>query len=243
MIFMLSRTYRVSRQLSTKILAKLPSSDLKVLEKRPNHKVFADCLRDPGAPLVVGIGPAGCGKTLLSCAHAINRLVKKDIEKIVITRPAVSMDEQHGYLPGDLESKMLPWLIPIYDCFKEYVTAPRLKELIHNEEIEICPLSYIRGRTFSNCWVIADEVQNSSVNQMKTLLTRIGGDCKMILTGDLQQCDLKGTNGLDDFLKRYRYYSGDNENSFSSLVKIVEFEEDDIMRSEIVKHVLNIYEY
>lgn len=241
----LQRTF-LNRSLTTKVKAKVAVSDgaLRTLEKRPNHKTFADHLRDVEAPLVVGIGPAGCGKTLLSCSHAINRLIKKDINKIVITRPAVAMDEQHGFLPGDLESKMLPWLIPIYDCFKEYVTAPRLKEYIHNEEIEICPLSYIRGRTFSNCWVIADEVQNSTVNQMKTLLTRIGSNSKMILTGDLQQCDLKGTNGLEDFLKRYRYYNGDIDNPPSELlIKIVEFEDEDIMRSEIVKHVLKVYEY
>lgn len=217
--------------------------DLRVLEKRANHKAYADILRDADTPLVIGVGPAGCGKTLLSCSHAMNKLVNKDINKIVITRPAVSVDEQHGFLPGDLESKMLPWLIPIYDCFKEYVTASQLRELITNEEIEICPLSYIRGRTFHDCWVIADEVQNSTINQMKTLLTRIGGNCKMILTGDPNQCDLKEPNGLNDFLKRYHYYNSNSENPENSMIKVVVFDDDDIMRSDIVKHVLNVYDY
>ena len=211
------------------------------LEKHPNHKLYADHLRNKELSLVIGVGPAGCGKTLLPCAHAIDHLLKKEISKIVLTRPAVAMDEDHGFLPGDLESKMMPWLIPIYDCFKEYVTIQRLKEYIHNEEIEICPLSFIRGRTFNNSWIIADEVQNTTVNQMKTLLTRIGHNSKMILTGDLQQCDIKGPNGLDDFLKRYENFSvtGDSIN----LIKIVEFDESDIMRSELVKYILNVYKY
>lgn len=227
-----------SRSRVVRVMARTDPGEatLRALERHPNHKRFADCLRNDDIPLVVGIGPAGCGKTLLSCAHAMNRLVvKKDIKKIVLTRPAVAMDEQHGFLPGDLESKMLPWLIPIYDCFKEYVTAPRLREFISNEEIEICPLSYIRGRTFTNCWVIADEAQNSTTNQMRTLLTRIGSNCKMILTGDLQQCDLKGQNGLDDFLKRC------DGGSKSPLISVVEFGDEDVMRSDVVRHVLDIY--
>lgn len=217
--------------------------DLRALEKRPNHKMFADHLKNDNVNLVVGIGPAGSGKTLLSCAHAVNKLLQKDIAKVLITRPAVAMDESHGFLPGDLESKMMPWLIPIYDCFKEYVTIHRLKELIANEEIEICPLSFIRGRTFHNSWIIADEVQNSTCNQMKTLLTRIGNNSKMILTGDLQQCDLKVPNGLEDFLRRYHYFKIDNIEDEDDAIKIVTFDETDIMRSDIVKHVLNVYKY
>jgi|UniRef100_A0A6C0BF67 phosphate starvation-inducible PhoH-like protein len=220
--------------------------NLKALEKNPNHKAYAYHIANPNVPVVIGIGPAGCGKTLISCAHAINRLVNKEINKVVITRPAVSMDESHGYLPGDIESKMMPWLIPIYDCFKQYVSVQRLREYIQNEDIEICPMSFIRGRTFNNSWIIADEVQNSTVNQMKTLLTRIGNDSKMILTGDLQQCDLKETNGLEDFLKRHEYYRNDteiNSDNKDEMIKIVKFEEHDIMRSEIVKYVLDIYKY
>lgn len=216
------------------------------LEKTQNHAKYAEYLRSDETPLVVGIGPAGSGKTLLACAYAMNKLLSKDISKVVITRPAVAMDENHGFLPGDLESKMMPWLIPIYDCFKQYVTMHRLKELIQNENIDICPLSYIRGRTFHNSWIIADEVQNSTINQMKTLLTRIGTNSKMILTGDLQQCDLKQENGLEDFLRRYHYFQQDSLESSSQsndMIKIVEFNDDDIMRSDIVKHVLKIYKF
>lgn len=229
---------------SVKTLPTVSTINLKHLEVTPNHASYAEYLRDVNVPLVIGIGPAGCGKTLLASAHGIDRLIKKDVKKIVITRPAVSMDEQHGFLPGDLESKMMPWLIPIYDCFKEYVTSNRLKEFLANEEIEICPLSFIRGRTFNDCWVIADEVQNSTINQMKTLLTRIGHNSKMILTGDLNQCDLKTVNGLEDFTRRLSYYKNDNEKSeHLEIIKMVTFCEDDIMRSEIVKNVLEIYKY
>jgi phosphate starvation-inducible PhoH-like protein len=217
--------------------------NLKALEKNPNHKAYAYHIANPNVPVVIGIGPAGCGKTLISCAHAINHLVNKETSKVVITRPAVSMDESHGYLPGDIESKMMPWLIPIYDCFKQYVSVQRLREYIQNEDIEICPMSFIRGRTFNNSWIIADEMQNSTVNQMKTLLTRIGHDSKMIITGDLQQCDIKETNGLEDFLKRHEYYINDTEIDNDEMIKFVTFDEHDIMRSDIVRHVLDIYKY
>ena len=109
---------------------------LKTLEKRPNHKLLADCLVNDDTPVVISVGPAGCGKTLMSCAHAINKLTSKEIDKIVITRPAVTIDENHGYLPGDLESKMAPWLVPIYHCFKTFVTTNRLREYLTNENIE-----------------------------------------------------------------------------------------------------------
>lgn len=216
-----------------------PNTSLQHLPKTPKQTEYVSYLENNNIPLVIAIGPAGCGKTLISCAHAMNKLIHKDIRKIVITRPAVTMDESHGYLPGDLESKMMPWLIPIYDCFKEYVTPYRLKEFISNGDIEICPLSYIRGRTFHDAWVIADESQNMTMNQTKTLLTRMGQNSKMILTGDLDQCDLKTLNGLEDFLVRYeQYHKQDNNN----LIRLVKFDNNDIMRSEIVKEVLKIYE-
>ena len=211
------------------------NASILALEKLPNHKLYADYIKNKQIPIVIGVGPARCGKTLSPCAHAINNLLSKDISKIVLTRPAVTMDEEHGFLPGDLESKMMPWLIPIYDCFKEYITNQRLKEFLHNEDIEICPLSYIRGRTFNNPWIIADEVQNTTINQKKTLLTRIGHNSKMILTGDLQQCDIVGQNGLDDFLKRL-----DNVVPNDNFLKVVQFDENDIMRSEVVKYVLDV---
>ena len=236
---------RTRRSFSTNASAKNIDFSLKNLEKRPNHQKFAEHLKNDKVPVVIGVGPAGCGKTLLPCAHAINRLATKNISKIVITRPAVAMDEEHGFLPGDLESKMMPWLIPIYDCFKEYVTIHRLKEYISNEDIEICPLSYIRGRTFNNCWIIADEVQNATVNQMKTLLTRVGNNSKIILTGDLEQCDIQEPNGLRDFLRRHDYFRNDLPDKWvlDNMTAVVNFNEEDVMRSELVKYVIDVYKY
>ncbi len=227
--------------------------DANGLAKTKNQVLYSKHLSDPGVGMVVGIGPAGSGKTLLSCAHAIQGLVRNDIKKIVITRPTVSADEQIGFLPGSLEEKMLPWMVPIYDCFKEYVSAQRLREYMHNEEIEVCPLSFMRGRTFHNSWVIADEVQNSTVNQMRTLLTRVGQNSKIVLTGDLAQCDSHAQNGLADFLKRYGLWSEDAQAHHTGLegyeeptlprIEVVRFEDEDVLRSDLVKVILDVYRY
>lgn len=204
------------------------------LNNTSNHVKYNAVLADPNVKISVGIGAAGSGKTLLPATHALHNLLVKKIDKIVITRPAVTMEETVGYLPGDINNKMHPFIIPIYDSFKEYVSMQKIKEYIANEEIEICPMAFMRGRTFNNSWIIADEVQNTTVNQMKSLLTRIGHDSKMSLTGDLNQCDIKNVNGLSDFIKRLNKY---NEES----IKVVEFDENDVMRSDIVKTILGIY--
>ena len=213
----------------------------KSLAATTNQKAFSFHINNPNVNMVVGIGPAGSGKTLLSCTHALERLLNKDIKKVVITRPTVCLSENLGYLPGSMEEKMNPWMIPIYDYFKEYVSANRLRELMNNEEVEICPLAYIRGRTFTNTWIIADEAQNATTSQVKTLLTRMGMHSKVILTGDLDQCDLQEPNGLADFLRRYKLYGEQNERS--GMIEVVKFDNDDVMRSEFVKHVLGIYNF
>lgn len=211
------------------------------LAKSEKQNEFCQHLRDKNVDMVVGIGPAGCGKTFLSCAHAIQGLLRNEIKRIVITRPTVAADENLGFLPGSLEEKMYPWMVPVYDCFKEYVSSQRLKEYMLNDQIEVCPLSFMRGRTFHNAWIIADEVQNSTVNQMRTLLTRIGKDSKIILTGDLAQCDLSTGNGMADFLKRYQLYCDDNNPSHR--VRVVEFHDEDVVRSDLVKTMLDVYKY
>ena len=132
-------------------------------------------------------------------------------------------------------------MIPIYDCFKEFVSSQRLKEYVLNEQIEICPLSFMRGRTFHNSWIIADEVQNATVNQMRTLLTRIGRNSKIVLTGDLAQCDLSIGNGMADFLKRYQLYCEDNDTTEN--IRVVELGDTDVVRSNLVKTMLDVYKY
>jgi phosphate starvation-inducible PhoH-like protein len=214
----------------------------KSLARTPNQKSFSAHIGNPNVTMVVGVGPAGSGKTLLACTHGIERLLNKDIKKIVVTRPTVCLSENLGYLPGTMEDKMSPWMVPVFEYMKEYISSYRLKEFLSNEEIEICPLAYIRGRTFVNTWVIADEAQNATVGQVKTLLTRVGHESKIILTGDLDQCDLKEPSGLADFVTRLETFQNDiDETHGISDIQLVRFDMDDVMRSEFVKRVLNIY--
>jgi phosphate starvation-inducible protein PhoH len=210
-----------------------------------NQQRYCEFLEDPTVPIVIGIGKAGSGKTLLASSKAIDAFYNKQVSKILITRPAVNLDEDHGFLPGKLEDKMRPWLQPIFSYFLEYYTSDSLNALVKEELIEICPLAYIRGRTFDNAFIIADEMQNTTPNQMKTFLTRIGHDTKVAITGDLEQCDLTDTNGLRQFLDQMVLYnrisSSRNEEGAMSSIKVVEFTEDDVQRSEVVKKVLSIY--
>lgn len=212
------------------------------LPKTPHHVEFCNMLKDEDVPLVFATGSAGTGKTLMSTSYALYKLINKEVKKVIITRPTVPLEEELGHLPGKLAEKMHPYLVPIYDSFKEYITVQRLNEFIKNEEVEICAIAHIRGRTFHNAWILVDEAQNLTKNQMKTLLTRIGQNSKMIVSGDLEQSDLKEKNGLEDFVERYKLYLQENGVDDPN-VHLVEFDETDIMRSEIVKHVINIYKY
>jgi phosphate starvation-inducible PhoH-like protein len=157
-------------------------------------------------PIVICTGPTGTGKTFLACHEAISQLEK--YKKILITRPAVSIhNEQHGFLPGSLEDKMAPWFRPIYDNIEDSFGKEYLEYLLKNKIIDICPFAYIRGRTFNNTFVIADEMQNATRMQFQTLLTRIGKESKMVINGDIQQTDSVDNNGLLDFLTKLNCYS------------------------------------
>lgn len=212
-----------------------------------NQHKYVSLLKDPSVQVVIGIGKAGSGKTLLASSEACAAFHRKEVSKILITRPTVHLDEEHGFLPGKLQDKMQPWLKPIYDCFLQYYTMDTLKTLLHEEIIEICPLAYIRGRTFHDAFIIADEMQNATINQMKTFLTRIGQNSKTCVTGDLEQCDLNSeVNGLRNFLDQLRMYNRrllmqGNPNG-ESAIKVVEFMDVDVQRSEIVKTVLSVYD-
>lgn len=184
-------------------------------------------------PVVIGTGPAGTGKTLLACHAGSKALMNGQVNKLVLTRPAVSVDEQHGFLPGTLEKKMEPWTRPMFDALYRYFPAKKVKDMMYDQQIEICPLAYMRGRTFDDAWVIGDEMQNSTSSQMKMLLTRLGNGSKMVIAGDLNQCE-RGfeTNGLQDLVERLTH---------SPNIKHIEFFEEDIIRSEVVKEVLRMY--
>jgi phosphate starvation-inducible protein PhoH and related proteins len=186
-------------------------------------------------PMVFAVGPAGTGKTMLACYAAIQGLNDDSFNKIILTRPAVSVDEDIGYLPGTLEEKMDPWTRPIMDIFAEFYNQTQIASMIKEKVIEICPLAYMRGRTFKNAFIIADEMQNSSPNQMKMLLTRIGDDSKMVITGDLNQHDRKyNENGLKDIYDRIN-------GKTHKRIECITFEHKDIERSLIVKDILEIY--
>ena len=156
-------------------------------------------------------------------------------DKIVITRPAVSVDEDLGFLPGNMEEKMAPWTRPIFDVFKEYFSSKEVESMIRDDIVEIAPLSYMRGRTFKKAFIVADEMQNATSSQMKMLLTRIGEKSQMAVTGDLHQADRMSNNGLLDFVKKLEGYRE------TSHIDIVRFQHGDIERHKAVSEVLDIY--
>lgn len=201
-----------------------------------NQQIYRKLLENHTVPLVVGAGPAGTGKTLFACSVGAEQLRRGRYSKLVITRPAVSVDEQHGFLPGTLEAKMDPWVRPMFDAFTQYFTAKSLKGMLADGIIEICPLAYMRGRTFDNSWIIADEMQNSTPNQMRMMLTRIGENSKMVVTGDLEQHETGfEDNGLADITSRLQ------DQVFHERMQLVRFTKDDVERSQVVKEVLRLY--
>lgn len=208
---------------------------IQIYPKNLNQENYLFKLNDPEKMIIFAIGPAGTGKTLLAVQWAIEQLINGEIQKIVITRPAVSVDESHGYLPGDLNQKMEPWTKPIMDVFSENYTAREIENMVREGVIEISPLAYMRGRTFKESVIIADEMQNATPNQMKMLLTRLGQGSQMVVTGDLQQADRPSNNGLLEFLGLYNNF--DNHR----YVDICHFTAEDIERHEAVKEILAIY--
>jgi len=212
-----------------------PQKKLALLPKNLAQENYIDALEDPNVDIVFAVGAAGTGKTMLGTLSAIDKLTKGEIDKIIITRPAISVDEQHGFLPGTLVDKMQPWVLPILDYFYQYYSKKEVLNLIEHGTLEIAPLAYMRGRTFANSFIIADEFQNSTASQMKMLLTRIGIGSKMVVTGDLTQHD-RGycENGLLDFINRI----SEKPNNKISFIK---FNDKDVERHPIIEDILNLY--
>ena len=206
-----------------------------VTPKSENQKHYNRVLYSISKPMVFAVGPAGTGKTMLACYAAVTGYNDKTYKKIVLTRPVVSVEEDIGYLPGTLEEKMDPWTRPIMDVFGEFYSQSEIQYMIKEKVIEICPLAYMRGRTFKNAFVIADEMQNSTPNQMKMLLTRIGEGNKMVITGDPTQHDRKYEDtGPIHICTRL-------EGKHHKRIDCITFEFEDIERSPIVKDILEIY--
>lgn len=199
---------------------------------------YVNALNNSQTKMVIAIGPAGTGKSLFACRNAIQSLKKKEIEKIILTRPLVSVaGEDIGFLPGSLNNKMSIWVQPMIDIFSEHLSKKEINNLIQSNVIEVTPLLYMRGRTFKNTIIIADEIQNTTPQQLLMLLTRCGENSKIIITGDLKQSDLKEKNGLEDFIEKYQKASPKK----TDIIKVVEFDNNDIQRSELVKYILDIY--
>ena len=182
--------------------------------------------------LTFGTGPAGTGKTYLATCLAADALQKKQIKKILLTRPAVEAGENLGFLPGELSEKFEPYLRPFRDILDRRLGKGFVDCAIKNGKIEALPLAYMRGMTFEDCWVLLDEAQNTTPAQMKMFLTRIGEDCKVVVNGDLTQMDIKGLSGLADGLQRSRGLPRVSE---------VEFTRDDIVRSGLTQMLVDRY--
>ena len=203
--------------------------------RNDNQKTYLKSLQNNDIDIVLATGPAGTGKTLFACDEGINSLTVGITKKLIIVRPAVSVDENLGYLPGTLEDKMAPWTRPIFDILYKHFTDKEIKLYIRDKIIEICPLAYMRGRTFDNAWIIADEMQNATPDQMKMLLTRIGHHSKLICTGDPNQHDRGfAKNGLSDFINKI-------DKKPSKHIVHIKFNNKDVERSRIVKEVLSNY--
>ena len=195
--------------------------------KTPGQCRYMLALRS-NKPIVIGTGPAGSGKTMLACQIAVELISKYPRSGVVLTRPIVPADEDMGYLPGDMESKMAPWTKPMYDIFEKGLTHNQMDRCIRIE-----PLGYMRGRTFDHTLIIADEMQNSTPNQMKMLLTRVGEGTKLVVTGDLEQSDLGPENGLADLIYKMQCLDLD-------YMKHIKMGEEDIVRHPAVNEVLKV---
>jgi len=207
-----------------------------IVPRTRNQEKLVLALQDDSQHIVVTAGPAGTGKTFLAMLAAVKAFRNGDVDRIVLTRPAVGVEgEEHGFLPGDLNQKMDPWVRPLTDILREYYRQPDIAAMIAEQTIEIAPLGFMRGRTFKNCYIIADEMQNATPNQCKMLLTRIGENSKIVITGDIEQADrIKGNNGLADLCERL------GEGGVKGIA-VCDLDDRDIQRHKIISSVLDLY--
>jgi len=201
-----------------------------------NQERLIMALQDADQHIVVTVGPAGTGKTYLAMLAAVQALRSGQCNRIVMTRPAVGVeDERHGFLPGNLVAKMEPWTRPLLDVMREYYRPQEIMAMIEDQTVEIAPLAFMRGRTFKHAWIIADEMQNATPAQVKMLMTRIGQDSKIVITGDVEQADRsRGENGLLDLCGRLTATTVTG-------IALCELTQRDVQRHHIIGPVLDLY--
>jgi len=205
----------------------------KIIAKTPGQKEYCRLLR--GREVVFGLGPAGTGKTYMAVAKAVESLKKREVERVVLSRPAVEAGERLGFLPGDMKEKVDPYLRPLYDALYDMMPSDKVDRMLTSGEIEIAPLAFMRGRTLSESYVIIDEAQNTTPVQMKMVLTRLGQGSRMVITGDLSQIDLPDNqpSGLADAVDRLQGVEG---------VGIIHLSGKDVVRHPVVARILQAYE-
>jgi len=215
---------------------KLDKRPIHLHAKTENQQQYISALLDENTDIVVVSGPAGTGKTYLAMQAAIKALKAGECDRIILTRPAIGVeDEQHGFLPGDINQKMEPWTRPLLDVLREYYMAKEITRMLEEQIVEITPLAFCRGRNFKHSWIVLDEAQNATPGQLKMIMTRIGVGSKIVITGDTDQADRKtADNGLLDLMHRL------SRESIPGL-QLCEFETTDIQRHEIISHILKLY--
>jgi len=210
---------------------------VRITPKNIKQEEYLDLLLNRETKLVVASGPAGTGKTFLAMLAGIKALQAGEIKKIILSRPAVGVEEEnHGFLPGSIIEKMAPWVMPLMDVLTQYYSAADIELMLENKIICVEPLMYLRGRNLENAWIVFDEAQNSSKNQMLMVLTRICEGSKIIITGDPDQKDLKfiKDNGLGDLIRKLATVE-------NNMLGFVEFDHSHVERSRLVKLILSLY--
>jgi len=204
-----------------------------IKSKTHGQKIYVDAIKEND--IVFGIGPAGTGKTFLAVAMAVTAFRNKEVNRIVLTRPAVEAGEKLGFLPGDLQNKVDPYLRPLYDALYEMMGADTYHKYLEKGMIEVAPLAYMRGRTLDDSFIILDEAQNTTPEQMKMFLTRIGFGSKAVITGDITQIDLPGDkkSGLKEVMKVLKDVKG---------ISFVQLSDRDVVRHELVQRIIQAYE-
>ena len=218
------------RALQDKIFRQLQ----KVTPRNPNQGKYLESIETN--TVTVGLGPAGSGKTYLAVYEALLHHWAKDKKRMIITRPAVEAGEKLGFLPGDMKDKLDPYMRPIYDALFDLIGIEQTKEKIERGYIEVAPLAYMRGRTFNNCFIILDEAQNATIEQLKMVLTRVGERCKIVIDGDPGQSDLPG------YKKQSGLYLLRDILKDTPDVGLIEFDRKDIVRSQVVIDIVKAFE-